>query len=149
MPRPQKPGEGNELSPGVKKLADEIGLKMIRPTFIASSRSALEAAEYASEKGKFDRFHLAIFKAYWEDGKNIGSRSVLLEIAAGCGLDPAELEKALNEKSYSSIINKDNAEAAAMGINGIPAYIIGGYLLVGAQPYRIFRRAMEQSQKKH
>ena len=81
MPRLQKPGEGNELSPGVKNLSEEIGLKMKRPSFIACSRPALEAAEYAKEKGKFDQFHLAVFKAYWEEGKNIGERSILREIA--------------------------------------------------------------------
>jgi len=149
MPRPQKPGEGNELSPSVKKLADEIGLKMKRPPFIASSRPALEAAEYAREKGKFDQFHLAVFKAYWEEGKNIGLRSVLHEIAEGCGLDWGELERRLDEKRYAERIDKENAEAGTMGITGIPAYIIGDYLVVGAQPYQNFRRALELAQKRH
>ena len=149
MPRPQKPGEGNDLSPSVKKLADEIGLKMTRSPFIASSRPALEAAEWAREKGKFDQFHLAVFKTYWEEGKNIGLRSVLREIAEGCGLDWEELERSLDEKRYAGRIDGQNTEAGTIGITGIPAYIIGDHLVVGAQPYQNFRRAVELAQKRH
>lgn len=143
MPRLQKPGEGNELSPGVKSLSEEIGLKMKRPSFIACSRPALEAAEYAKEKGKFDQFHLAVFKAYWEEGKNIGERSILCEIAEKCGLPGNEMERCLDEGRYRERIERQNEEAVAMGITGIPAYIIGDHLIVGAQPYRVFQQAVK------
>lgn len=142
MPRPQKPGEGNELSGGVKSLSEEIGLKMKRPPFIACSRPALEAAAYAREQGKFDQFHFAVFRAYWEDGKNIGLRSVLRDIAERCGLNANEMERCLDEGRYTRTIERQNEEARAMGITGIPAYIIGDYLIVGAQSYRVFQQAM-------
>ena len=142
IPRPQKPGEGNELSPSVKKLSNEVGLKMKRSAFIACSRPALEAAEFAKEQAKFDEFHLAIFKAYWEEGRNIGLRSVLLDIAERCGLDGNELGRHLTEKSYAEKIDKQNEEARAIGINGVPAYIIGSYLIEGAQPYEVFQKAI-------
>jgi predicted DsbA family dithiol-disulfide isomerase len=142
MLRPVKPGEGNEFSPSVKRLADEIGLKMMRPNFIACSRPALEAAEYAKEKGKFDAFHLAVFKAYWEDARNIGQRDVLREVAEKCGLDGAELERILEEGRYTVTIEKQNEEARQLGVTGIPAYIVGSYFIEGAQPYSAFQKAM-------
>lgn len=143
IPRPRKPGEGNELSSGVKRLSSEVGLEMKRPSFIASSRAALEAAEYAREKGRFDEFHLAVFKAYWEDGMNIGLRSVLREVAESCELNWSELARCLDEGHYTRRIEQQNEEARIKGITGVPAYIIGDYLIEGAQPYRIFQRAME------
>jgi predicted DsbA family dithiol-disulfide isomerase len=148
MPRPERPGEGKELSPSVKNLADEIGLKMVRPDFIANSRPALEAAEYAREQGKFEEFHLAVFKAYWEYAKNIGQMSVLREIAASCGLNADEMERLLNEKRYAAKVERENQEAIQMGITGIPAYILGPYLIVGAQPYSNFKKGMELIKKK-
>ena len=145
IPRPQKPEEGNELSPSVKSLSDEVGLQMKRPGFVASSRPALEAAEYAKEQSKFDQFHLAVFKAYWEEGKNIGLTSILRDIAEKCGLDGDELEHSLNEGRYAEEIDRQNEEARSLGINGIPAYIVGHYLVEGAQPYQIFQRAIRQN----
>ncbi|MGA1822824.1 MAG: hypothetical protein ACMUIG_09875 [Thermoplasmatota archaeon] len=38
--------------------------------------------------------------------------------------------------------------AVILGIFGIPAYIIGGYLIEGAQPYQIFQRAIELAKQK-
>ncbi len=147
MPRPSKPGEGKELSESVRRLSSEIGLKMIRPPFIACSRPALEAAEYAKELGKFDTFHPAVFKAYWEYGKNIGLRSVLREVAEDSGVDWSGLERSLDEGRYSERIERQSEEAKAMGITGIPTCIIGDHPVVGAQPYRVFQLAVEQSRK--
>jgi predicted DsbA family dithiol-disulfide isomerase len=147
VPRPLKPGEGKELSESVRRLSSEIGLKMIRSPFIACSRPALEAAEYAKEHGKFDTFHLAVFKAYWEEGKNIGLRHVLRDVAEDIVLDWNELERCLDEGLYSERIERQSEEAKAMGITGIPTGIIGDYVIVGAQPYKVFQRAMEMSLK--
>ncbi len=115
---------------------------MKKPAFIACSRPALEAAEHAKKQGRFDQFHLAVFKAYWEEGRNIGFRSVLRDLAERCGLDGDELEHCLNEGQYTERVDRQNEEARALGINGIPAYIVGGFLIEGAQPYDIFQRAM-------
>jgi predicted DsbA family dithiol-disulfide isomerase len=142
MSRPVKPGETGELSQSVRNLAGEIDLKMIRPSFTPNSRPALEAAEYAKEKGKFEAFHLAVFKAFWEDARNIGLHNVLREIAESCGLDGAELLQALDEGRYTASVVKQDAEAHEMGINGIPAYIVGNYFIEGAQPYSFFQKAV-------
>lgn len=145
VPRRQRPG--NLLAPSVIQLSEEVGLKMNRPSFVANSRPALEAAEYAREQGKFDEFHLGVFKAYWEEGLNIALRPVLRDIAVKSGLDADGLERGLDERRYAAAIERQDAEAKGMGISGIPAYIIGKYLIEGAQPYDVFVRAAELALK--
>ncbi len=120
---------------------------MIRPPFIASSRPALEAAEFAREKGKFDAFHLGLFKAYWEEGRNIGLRDVIRKVAEESGLDGEELDRALEERRFREAVDEQVREAAALGINGIPAFIVGKYFIEGAQPYSVFQRAARLSLK--
>ncbi|MFC1988723.1 DsbA family protein [Chloroflexota bacterium] len=142
IPRPQKPGEKNELSPNAKLLSEELGLKMQRPNFIPCSRPALEAAEYAKEHGVFDQFHLAVFKAYWEDARNIGHISVLRDLAGKCGMDGNGLELRLLDHYYSSAINRQIEEALELGITLIPSFIIGNHLIEGPQPYELFQRIM-------
>ncbi len=121
---------------------------MKRPNIVPNTRPALEAGEYAKERFKFDQFHLAVFKTYWEEGKNIGLRSVLHDIAKECGLDGDELVSCLVEGRYAARIDNQNEEARASGITGIPAYIIGDHLIEGAQPYQIFQRAVELMQRR-
>lgn len=48
----------------VKQLARDADLDIDVPSIIANSKAALEIAEYAKEKGKFDEYHDGIFKAY-------------------------------------------------------------------------------------
>jgi predicted DsbA family dithiol-disulfide isomerase len=107
----------------------------------------MEVAEHAKERGRFDQFHLAIFKAYWEEAKNIGLRSVIREAAQKSGLDADEVERCLDEGRYTQTIKTQSEEAKQSGINGIPAYIIGGLLIEGVQPYEVFQRAMEGVQR--
>jgi predicted DsbA family dithiol-disulfide isomerase len=148
IPRVPKPGEVNGLHPHLIEYAEEAGLKMKRPSIIPCSRPALEAAEYAKERGKFDHFHLAVFKAYWETGKNIGIRSVLREIARESGLDASEVERCLDEGRYTQVVIKQSEDAKELGINGIPAYIIDGCTIEGVQPYQVFQRAIETALRK-
>lgn len=126
-----------------QRLAAEAGLVMRRPPFRTNSRRALESAEYAREHGRFDDYHLALFKAYWEDNLNIGQIPVLRQVAERVGLDPDGLEAALCDGRYAQAVEADLEESRQLGITGVPAFIIGRYLVVGAQPYSVFKRAAE------
>lgn len=143
IPRTPKAGEVNGFLPHLTERANEFGLKLKRSPIVPCSRPALEVAEYAKEQGKFDQFHLAVFKAYWEEAKNIGLRSVIREISRGSGLDAEEVERCLNEGSYTQSVTAQSEEAKQSGINGIPAYVIGGFIIEGVQPYQFFQRAVE------
>ena len=149
IPRTPKPGEVRGFPTYLNELAKELGLKLKRSPIIPNSRPALEAAEYAREQGKFDQFHLAVFKAYWEEAKNIGLISVITKIAAECGLDAREVERCLQEGRYTEEVKAQSEEAKQSGINGIPAYVIDDFLIEGVQPYEVFQRAVEKAMNKN
>ena len=146
-PRRQTGGSG-EMASSLKALCDEIGIQLKRPDFTASSRLALEATEYAKEESRFEQFHAAVFKAYWLENKNIGLVSVLREIAETCGMNGDEMEGRLYDGRYAWRIDGQTREAALLGVTGIPAFIVGDYLIEGARPYDIFRLAVELNQDK-
>ena len=134
--------------PSLIEHANRLALKLKRSPIVPCSRPALEVAEYAKEQGKFDQFHLAVFKAYWEEAKNIGLRVVIREIVQKCGLDADEVERCLEEGRYSQVIETQSEEAKRSGINGIPAYVVGGFLIEGVQPYQFFQKAVEAALRK-
>jgi len=127
----------------VSLLANEMGLQLKRSPIVPCSRPVLEIAEYAKEQGKFDQFHLAVFKAYWEEAKNIGLRTIIHEIAKECDLDIDKVDLYLDEGRYTQVIKTQSEEAKKSGICGIPAYVIGDYTVEGVQPYQFFQKAME------
>ena len=139
-PRQPRPGElGDHLSDPLRTYAEEAGLVMRRPPVIPYTIYALEATEYAQQQGQFDAFHLAAYKAYWEEGKDLGDLAVIQGLAMGCGLDWPELSERLESGYYRETIDTQFQQATSLGIHGIPAFLIGNQLFTGAQPDDVFK----------
>jgi predicted DsbA family dithiol-disulfide isomerase len=105
---------------------------------------ALEATEYAQQHGKFLDFHHAAYKAFWEDRQDLGELEVLHKVAHEVGLDADEMVKSLEEKTYAETVMAQYQEALKYGISGIPTFLVGNLIFTGAQPYNIFKTAMER-----
>ena len=142
--RTLRPGESNELSEPMRTYAQEAGLVMRRPSLTSYAMYALEATEYAQQQGMFDPFHRAMYKALWEDGKDLGNLEVIRDVAKECGLNWQELGDALESRHYQDTVMSQFQEAVSMGIRGIPAFLVGNILFTGASPYEIFRAVMNK-----
>ncbi|TAK68032.1 MAG: DsbA family oxidoreductase, partial [Dehalococcoidia bacterium] len=109
------------------------------PRLIANSHLALEAAEFARAHGAFERFHAALFEAYFGEGRDVGDAGVLCDIATACGIDRGQLREALNDRRYAGAIDRATAAAREDGIISTPTLVYeGGFRLVGAQDYDVF-----------
>ncbi len=144
-PREPRPGEEDGLlAEPLRSYASEAGLVMRRPPLTPYTITALEATEHAQQQGKFMEFHHSMYKALWEDGKDLGDASALREVAEGCGLEWAEMEEKLEKGDYSATVQGQHQEAMDLGIHGIPAFLVGNLLFTGAQPYEVFQKAMNR-----
>lgn len=142
-PREPRPGEvEGQLAEPLKTYAEEAGLVMRRPSKIAYSVYALQASEYAKEVGRFDAFHLGMYKAYWERGEDIGDLDVIRHVAEDCGMDWSELGPRLESDKYEIQVSSQYTDAMNLGIQGIPGFLIDKYLFTGARPYEVFKAVM-------
>ena len=84
--------------------------------------------------------HDRLMDAYWEEGSNIGDPAELEALAVEAGLDPVEVDEVLAGDAYADRVHASTAEAHSLGINGIPAFVLDGRLLIlGAQAARCSR----------
>lgn len=87
----------------------------------------------------------AIFKAYFEDGKDIGDVEVLLSLADELGLDVEHVRDAIENERKMDEIQADIAFARENQITGVPFFVINGKLaLSGAHPVENFLKAFKQ-----
>ncbi|MCC3375145.1 DsbA family protein [Cohnella sp. REN36] len=87
----------------------------------------------------------AVMTAYFEYGRDIAQREVLLEIAADLGFSSFEMESALAEGKGTEEVQQDLDHASAMGISGVPFFVLNNkYGLSGAYPASEFLRAFEK-----
>ena len=120
---------------------------MSRPDIRANSHIALMADAFARDAGMPEPFHSNMLAAYWRDHRNIGQREVVLDVASASDLDVAELERALDEGRYEQELVGVYDEVARHGTNGVPTFIIGSYVIVGAQPYEVLERALSLAEQ--
>ena len=137
------------ISDNAKVLATDAGLKFGTHVIYSNSRLALELGEYAEQEGKGEAFRVAIFDAYFQQIQDIGSEAVLLEIAESIGVPRDTAEKCLGEREMRSLVDSQTQEARGLGITGVPTFIIGQYMVVGAQPYAVIKQAFEMAMKKN
>ena len=74
----------------------------------------------------------------------MGDYPVLQGLAEQAGMDPAAALVAVKERQYAQVVEDQVQFARSVGISGIPAYIIDRYLVVGAQPYELFKEVAER-----
>ncbi len=129
----------------VLELSDEAGLELNLPVRIPNSRLALQIAEFAKEKGKFKEYHEAVFRAYWQEAKDIGQREQLFSLAAQAGLDLEELESYLESGKAAVRLNQHLQEVREYGISGVPTFVIGDKMVVGAQPYEVLKKVLSET----
>jgi predicted DsbA family dithiol-disulfide isomerase len=118
----------------VQPLAAERGVTMRMPPVAPRSRKAFETALFARESGRFDFVHRAIFKAYFEEGIDIGDTDALLDIAAACGIDPELLEESLDDGTYTDLVIEDEEFAKKIGVAGVPFAVLSRDAVPGGEP---------------
>jgi len=88
---------------------------------------AAKAALAARKQGRYIEMHRAIFE---HEGQL--TEKALMEIAAKAGLDGPKLKKDMEDPKLMDVFARHYALAEALGIEGTPAFIIGGEMLPGA-----------------
>lgn len=155
--RPHTPADGipfAELFPGadmkeryarLNKMGAPFGIRFGERTFLSNSRYALEASECARDREKYDSFHERVFRGYFTDLLDIGNLTTLLDLAKEVGLDPVDLNRALEEGYYASRIEEAMQEAARRGISAVPTFIINDTeRIVGVVPLEKFKERLRK-----
>ncbi|WDA41110.1 DsbA family oxidoreductase [Erythrobacter sp. BLCC-B19] len=93
---------------------------------------------------------LALFRAHFNERRNLGDRTVLLDIAAAVGLHREAAKAALDDPALEARVIAEEAQAWDMNISGVPAMVVNGkFLIPGAQGpetyVNVLRRVAEKT----
>ena len=103
------------------------------------SLPAAEAANCAGEQGAYWNFHNALFS-----GQYPLERAAYEQYAADLGLDTAAFTACLDDHRYQAEVKADGTDAARLGLNGTPSFVINGRILVGARPFEDFKVLIDE-----
>ena len=91
----------------------------------------------------------ALFSAHFEHGADLGDAEAVVAVArdagfADAGLDDDAVRAFLAGDRLADAVRADEAEAAAIGVTGVPFFVAGRRVAVsGAQPPEVFAQLLE------
>jgi predicted DsbA family dithiol-disulfide isomerase len=87
----------------------------------------------------------ALLDAYHGQGRNPGAHDVLLELAAGAGLDTARAREVLAGREFADEVREAERFWQEAGIDGVPAVVVNRrHLIQGGQPPEVFAQALRK-----
>jgi predicted DsbA family dithiol-disulfide isomerase len=132
----------------VEAMAREAGVPLdfakVRRT--CSTVAAQTLLRHAAPKGTQVALADALFDAYFLEGRDIGDRATLVELAAAHGFSADESSAILDDPAESAKTRELAAGAVAKGVRGVPHFVIDGRFVVsGAQAPAVFRAAIAKA----
>ena len=108
------------------------------------SEQAALASECAAEQRKFWEYHDQLFK---NQGGLAFTESRLKQYARDIGLDVGVFGTCLETGKYRQKVERETEAAANLGGRGTPLFIVNQRPLVGAQPYSVFQKIIDEELK--
>jgi predicted DsbA family dithiol-disulfide isomerase len=100
---------------------------------------------WAADSGRQIALQHALFAAYFQQGRDPGDRSVLVEAAGAAGLDPAAARQVIESGEGAEAVRAAEAQWRDEGIASVPTVIVDDrYLIQGAQEPEVYERALRR-----
>ncbi len=138
-----------ETAPQIDESYVEDGIVRIGyqhfPFLGEASLVAAEASECAAEQDAFWEYHDLVFERITAGSRDF-SQENLQALAAEMELDTAAFGECLASGRYQETIMSEAATAQSIGVGSTPTFLVNGEPVIGAQPFQVFSRIIEQSQ---
>jgi predicted DsbA family dithiol-disulfide isomerase len=134
----------------VYPMAERMGIKIVLPKVSPQpyTHLAFEGYQYAKEKGKADEYNDRMFRAFFQEEKDIGNIDVLTELAGEIGLDEKEYRNALETRKYKEVHEKALEHAYQEGITAVPTFVIGDTKVIGLRSKETLEQIIEDELNK-
>jgi predicted DsbA family dithiol-disulfide isomerase len=108
-----------------------------------NTRNAHKLIARATEAGVAGPVVESLFRAYFQEGRDVGARDVLLDVAERAGLDKVSAAAALDDDGLREQVVDLERQAVQIGVSGVPFFIVNQtWAVSGAQPAKHWIEAL-------
>ncbi len=151
--------EGARIRGQMKAIAEGAGVSLsyegegaAPPAMMWNTRDCHKLLTFALEQARPEvqtALKLALFRAHFNERRNLGDRTVLLDLASEAGLHRTAAKAALDDPNLEARVLAEEAQAWDMNISGVPAMIVEGkFLIPGAQSPEVYVNALRRVAEK-
>jgi predicted DsbA family dithiol-disulfide isomerase len=134
----------------IRQRGAEVGFTfdMAKRGRIYNTFDAHRLLHWAASSGKQRDLKLALFTAYFTEGKNPGDHDVLLDVVGEVGLDVTRAKEILASDEFAKEVRERENFYASNGIQAVPSVIVNErHLIQGGQPTEVFEQALRELAK--
>ena len=146
--------EGKAAQGKMKEIAAEAGVSLSyegsdeKPGMMWNTRDAHKLLSFALEEAGpkvQTQLKLAMFKAHFNQRKDMSDADVLLDLAAEAGLHRLAAKAALTDADLEARVEAEERQAWDLNISGVPAMIVNGkFMIPGAQAPDVYVNALRR-----
>jgi predicted DsbA family dithiol-disulfide isomerase len=139
-----------ELDAQMRQRGEDEGVTFAfdKMTRTPNTRRAHALIARAGEIGLGNEMAEELFRAYFEDGADVGDTATLLSAATSVGMDEETARAAIDDAEIQQAVAALEARAAQMGVSGVPFFIIEEKFAVsGAQPTEDWKQVLNKIAK--
>jgi predicted DsbA family dithiol-disulfide isomerase len=124
----------------------DLDLDLSKQRYSYPTARAHTLIRHGAAKGTQGALVRALYRANFQDARNINDPAVLADIAAPHGFTADEVTRLTNDEGELTATREEALAASAAGVDGVPLFVFGERLAVaGAQPEIVLRNAIEQA----
>lgn len=123
--------------------AAAMGLALRRPRQVPPTVRAHVAAAVAESAGLGAAWREACYRAFWEDGADLGDLAVLRRLAEVSGCDPERVIAAASDRGRVAAFRRRSARRRREGVGGVPILDASGTLVPATLPDATLRSLAE------
>ena len=139
--------QARQMLVGATQMAKDVGLNFnLEESVLANSFNAHRLIQMAKSKGLGNEIEEALFKAHFEEARNIDNKDVLAQTGISIGLDAEKVKEMLVSDAFEYEVKQDEMEAKNIGVRGVPFFVFDNrYAVSGAQSTDAFLQTLEKS----
>lgn len=119
---------------------------MARTPNTVASHALIHLAHELGGAALQDRVVEALFAAYFTQGRDVGDRAVLADLAEAAGMDRTRVATHLADPASGAAVRRDEELARRLDLHGVPSFVLAGhYLFSGAQPTPAIVQALREA----
>jgi 2-hydroxychromene-2-carboxylate isomerase len=101
------------------------------PHFPVNTLALMRGAAAAQIDGLFERYHPAMYKAMWVDGRNLNEIKEVAAVLTEAGLDAQKFGNRIQEQDVKDRLKSTTDDAVARGVFGAPTMFVEDKMFFG------------------
>ena len=117
------------------------------PFFPVNTLALMRGAAAAQIDGSFERYHPAVFKAMWVEGRNLNDMKEVAAVLTAAGLDAAKFGARIQDQDVKDRLKATTDEAVARGVFGAPTCFVDNMMFFGNDRLPFVELALKEELK--